>query len=380
MSDKERAYGDSAANTDTRREVGQHSANDVVNSPIPTHSHTCRAVSTTPPVLSRPLSCTATPALATQPPPTASKLSTCSPQRTFFAINELVREVVGYLSSSREDMIKCLYVSKSFNLAAVPHVYKEIPLKHLSTVDSVLKANYLRTVIVPQPEECTDAALQLTSRYHVFFQAAENYHYRTGWSTCVNRQGNVVYHFTYNEHPRTRELAHDFPSISNTLKGTEPLVHSSSASSITIAFVPPYISGEVFPASFDLGQCGAVAFESQPQAVINLVGVDLHDPFSESENWKSAFDLKPAFVDAVDEHYNSWERTPTPPKETKDQLLSRVQYTTFKEYLETTSEWKNVLDWRRVGEWLNKYEERELAERSSVIQESENTAGATAKR
>ena len=100
--------------------------------------------------------------------------ATASPQRTFFAIPELVAEVVGYLSSSWRDIVKCLYVSRTFYSAAVPLVYKYIPLECLNVVDPILKKKHLRTVISP-PTFCTalpaHCDLKLAAGYPILFEA-----------------------------------------------------------------------------------------------------------------------------------------------------------------------------------------------------------------
>jgi len=97
---------------------------------------------------------------------------------------------------------------------------------------------------------------------------------------------------------------------------------------------------------------------------IEIVGLDFHDPFSKSSSW-NAIDLKPIFFWALQGYW--LDDLSSPLGELSDLFLPHLKYVTFKDYLETTGEWKNVLDWRRVGEWLNKYDEREAQENSLGI-------------
>jgi len=75
------------------------------------------------------------------------------------------------------------------------------------------------------------------------------------------------------------------------------------------------------------------------------------------------------YVDATVKRGYYWLVGETPPPLDVRQVMARTQYLSFKDHIEMTKEWKNILDWRKVGEWLNKYDERTGVE--TTIHEAE---------
>ena len=208
---------------------------------------------------------------------------------------------------------------------------------------------------MPRLDGCTDSMAELTAGYPVLCEvpAKADCHHRTGWLSISKPETNLLILFSCDERPSLPELQ------GLSLDATLPLAHEET---LTLVFVPPYISGHDFDIqSFDPLRAATTAAEFWHYGRINMVGLDFVDPFSEREDC-NALDFKPRFL--IDLHFvfstfgPDFEHSPVGMNKFKDGLISRIRYVTFKDYLETTNDWKDVLNWRKVGEWLNKYDER----------------------
>jgi len=357
-----------STNPDSLRMVHAHSPED----PDVTAAHTAPTASTAP----------------------ITSMST-SPQSPFFGIHELVSEVVGYLSSSREDVFKCLYVSRTFYTAAIPLVYKYIPIGCLDIVNPALKDRYLRTVVAPSVIDCTGSMLEHSAQYPTFFERPGTQSYtaeKHGWLAISKTQANVVLHFCDDEHDWDNDWVGRLLSVFewgpnilpplNSIQSSTSIDPNSTTMTITLVLVPPYISGQdvdvdsFYPYEyaaiandlFEASNLGDQSHLARPRA-ITIVGLEFHDPFT-----GDFIDLQTSFLNAVDDFYMDHYRDTF--TEARENLIHQIQYMTFKEYIETSDEWKNVLDWRNVGEWLNKCDESEAEEESRVGKEVKNEIGA----
>jgi len=273
-------------------------------------------------------------------------------QHTLFTIPDLVSEIVGYLSS-RQDIVKCLYISKRFYRAALPLVYKYIPLRHLDMVNPELKERYLRTVVAPRS----------------FLYNPDNELPEDGPNLFIEGDFNKSRNTTLGSMIISGSKAHRVWHLSSSfLDDTENVPETPETdSTLTIVLVPPYITGEKKCRGQVLSDFLRLAINAGRflNRVVTIVGLEHADPFTEDTNiWatRNQFDktCKICFQQAV-------ERMPPPRSEArghalqvhKERIRSGLRFRTFKDYIESTSTWRDTLNWRMVGQWLNKYYERE---------------------
>jgi len=299
-----------------------------------------------------------------------------SPQRTFFGINELVAEVIGYLSSSREEIIKCLYVSKMFYTAAVPLVYKYVPFRYCHNdeeINSCLRRKYLRAVIAHEPTACVK--WEIYPPVPVLFEDAflywkgEESDWSEGWIGVTGREAQDAIHIGSFKPPPIHILLSLWYNDTPQLKSSEvasfspPPPEVTEGKTLTFIPVPLYISGyrPSIGGKFCTSRLSFAATLYSDREII-LVGLELIDPFT--KDWKAA-DCKAEFLKSLDDDIKLRYGVKKGSKlfeEYKTRLLSRIRFVTFKDYLEAKGEWKDFLNWRKVGEWLNKHDEREVEE------------------
>jgi len=304
-----------------------------------------------------------------------------SAQQDFFYTFDLVHQVVGYLS--RSDQINCLYVSTTFNTAAVPHVYKHARLEDLARIDHDLREKYLRTVVATDVKQWSDRDLSVAipegAATVIFDNQANNknltpYTVRygssppmtltrpPGWWVSVSSTGlHVVVHVGLDSDILSE------PNLSNCIRAAIPPTAGASTpvdKTMTIVMVPPYISGNrpkpKMP-SLNLMQ----AAQQFKDAKIEIVGKECEDPFasSDTEGLRSTTfneDRSPRDPESFFAIFNTVWRILD--HGSLDHIQSQLEYTTFKDYIETANTWRDVLDERKVGEWLNRYYEREAKE------------------
>jgi len=301
-----------------------------------------------------------------------------SPQKMFFSIPELVTEVVGYLSV-RQDVVNCLYISKCFYNAAVPLVYKFIPLEQLDNVDPDLKERYLRTVITLYPKRFGDSSLKPALPHNILYErdySEEDLSVYYEWSCVTGTENHTVLYLAAPSPPETLWL---FNSVFGATRvPVDPPPAETPEGTMTLVCVPPFISGETGGASFenqiDLYEQAWTALDF-PDRKVTIVGMEFIDPFdykSWSEGSKRFIDAHIQFWYYLDNRLAqaSWTYDPQLSPIYRDRLKARTQFLTLFEYLNTTRDWRNVLDPIRVGKWMNKYRERRQAEIDKAVLEA----------
>ena len=304
-----------------------------------------------------------------------------SAQQMFFTIPDLVAEVLGHLSI-REVSI-CLYTSKTFRTSALL-AHKVVPLHQFPELDDETKAQYVRTVIVPPVECCNPEMLEPAQGYNIFFKAPgeEDDDGSYGWAAVSGPSDNPYIFFGSPYPPPAAKLFHlvygttlsdrPYHPTENRIGPLPP--RETPKQSVTLVFVPPYVSGEDDEEYADEDgllrdpMCGAVLSAALffSDRIIKVFGMELFCPFDDNEYlWATRHQRAERatkwFEALLEITLNDEEPWPYE-YDVYDRLWPRVQFNDFIDLLFLPSggaeELENVLDSLKIGEWRDKIDER----------------------
>jgi len=283
-----------------------------------------------------------------------------SARTRFFQIVSMVSEVVSNLP--RADAIRCRSVSRTFYAACLPVVCRVIPYEFLDKVNPALRDRFPKVAFTTDLNQVM-WRLGRPDSYTTVFES-----FGVRFTVSLSRNKSVI-HFSS---PSVFRVIDVFLWMSDPFWGIRvpPPPPPVADKHRTLVIVPPEVSGWVSPPFWPGWKIEWLirVITSGSDWAVTIVGLENLDPASESDFlWSQRqqreqhipgrlmHDLR-TYLDMRRDWL--WLYEPEPFDVYAERLLSRVEFVTLKGYFERGA-WRDVLDARKVGEWLNKYDERE---------------------